>query len=69
MLSMETKTADIIKALGGASAVARMCNGTGGQITRQAVRRWATKGEIPPARLQYLQAVRPDVFETTNHNP
>lgn len=57
---METKTADIIKALGGASAVARQC-----KITRQSVRRWKTKDEIPPARLQYLQAVRPDVFDCT----
>jgi hypothetical protein len=60
---METKTADIIRALGGATAVAKMCNGTGGQISRQAVRRWATRDEIPPARLQYLQAIRPEVFD------
>jgi hypothetical protein len=61
---METKTADIIKALGGASAVARMCKGADGKpISRQAARRWVTRNEIPPARLQYLQAVRPDVFQ------
>jgi hypothetical protein len=63
---METKTADIIKALGGATAVAKMCDGADGkQITRQAVHIWVKKNEIPPARLQYLQAVRADVFDST----
>jgi hypothetical protein len=57
MLPMETKTADIIKALGGASAVARKCN-----ISRQAVRAWKVRDEIPPARLQLFQEIRPDIF-------
>lgn len=54
---METKTAEIIKALGGASAVAKRCN-----ISRQAVRAWKVRDEIPPARLQLFQETRPELF-------
>ena len=49
-------TAQIIRAFGGRSEVARL-NG----ITPSAVSQWVTNG-IPSARLLYLKAIRPDVF-------
>ena len=46
----------VVQRLGGPSEVARL-NG----ITPSAVSQWVTNG-IPPARLLYLKAIRPDVF-------
>jgi hypothetical protein len=48
---------DIIDAFGGTAAVARLC-----RVNSQAVSHWRRKG-IPDARLQFLQLLRPDVFE------
>jgi hypothetical protein len=48
---------EIIDALGGTSEVSKLC-----EVTTGAVSQWRTDG-IPSARLMYLQAVRPDVFE------
>lgn len=47
----------IIETLGGATAVARLC-----ECRPQAVSQWKLKG-IPKPRLLYLKAIRPDVFE------
>ena len=47
----------IIDKLGGTSAVARLCD-----VTTGAVSQWREDG-IPRARLMFLRAVRPDVFE------
>ena len=52
----EKTDSEIIDALGGTSAVARLC-----QVARQAVSNWRKEG-IPDARRMYLKAVRPDVF-------
>ena len=49
----------IIDALGGSSAVARLC-----EVTPGAVSQWKYDG-IPRARLMYLKLVRPDVFIET----
>ena len=46
----------IIDALGGTNAVAQLC-----RVTHQAVSQWRDDG-IPPARLMYLEVVRPDLF-------
>lgn len=46
----------IIDELGGTSAVAELC-----QCKPPSVSEWRHAG-IPPARLMYLQAIRPDVF-------
>lgn len=48
---------DIIDALGGTAAVARMC-----EVRQPSVSEWRVRG-IPKARLMYLKAVRPEVFE------
>ena len=47
----------IIDALGGTSAVAELC-----RCRPPSVSEWRRDG-IPSARLMYLQAIRPDVFE------
>lgn len=47
----------IIDDLGGATAVAKLC-----ECRPQAVSQWKLKG-IPKSRLLYLKAIRPDVFE------
>ena len=47
----------VIDALGGTNTVAALC-----EVSPQAVSQWRTDG-IPPARLMYLKAVRPDVFQ------
>jgi hypothetical protein len=53
------KTSDeIIDALGGTSEVAKIC-----EITMPSVSDWRKDG-IPKARLMYLKAIRPDIFET-----
>jgi hypothetical protein len=49
----------IIDALGGTSEVARLC-----RVKPPSVSEWRTNG-IPPARLQFLQLLRPDVFEAS----
>ncbi|RPH43246.1 MAG: hypothetical protein EHM87_14380 [Burkholderiales bacterium] len=49
----------VIDKLGGPGAVGKLC-----EITSQAVSRWKVYG-IPPARLMYLRAIRPDVFPTS----
>lgn len=55
---MDTKHPDseIIDALGGTAAVARLC-----QVKPPSVSDWRKEG-IPPARRMYLQAVRPEAF-------
>ena len=47
---------EIIDRLGGTTEVARIC-----QIKPPSVSEWRTTG-IPPARRQYLELLRPDVF-------
>lgn len=47
----------IIDDLGGTSVVAELC-----KVQPPSVSEWRTRG-IPSARLMYLQAIRPDVFE------
>lgn len=47
----------IIEALGGTSAVAKLC-----EVTLPSVSEWKQKG-IPRARRMYLQVIRPEVFE------
>lgn len=49
----------VIRALGGPAKVAELC----GIGTVQAVSMWLVRKKIPPARLMYLKAIRPDVFE------
>lgn len=46
----------IIDALGGTAEVARLCN-----VKSPSVSEWRQNG-IPPARLQYLRLLRPEVF-------
>jgi hypothetical protein len=50
-------TNQIIDALGGTSAVARLC-----EIRPPSVSGWLARGRIPKARLMYLKLARPDVF-------
>ena len=50
-------TNQIIDALGGTSAVARMC-----EIRPPSVSGWRARGRIPKAQLMYLKLARPDVF-------
>lgn len=47
----------IIDALGGTAAVARLCD-----VKQPSVSDWRKDG-IPKARRMYLRAIRPDVFE------
>lgn len=54
---MEKTSSQIIDALGGTCAVARLCGG----IKPPSVTQWRING-IPSARLLYLKAIRPDVF-------
>ncbi len=49
----------IIDALGGTGKTATLC-----EVRPAAVSQWRSDG-IPPARLMYLKAVRPDIFETS----
>lgn len=51
-----TDAEKIIDALGGTSEVARICN-----IRAPSVSEWRRNG-IPQARLQFLELLRPDVF-------
>ncbi len=55
---MDTKhpDSDIIDALGGTAAVARLC-----EVKQPSVSDWRKDG-IPRARRMYLKAIRPDVF-------
>lgn len=53
----------IIKLLGGTSAVARLC-----EVKSPSVSEWKREG-IPKARLQYLRAIRPDVFAEQGEKP
>jgi len=46
----------IIDALGGTAAVARLCD-----VKQPSVSDWRKNG-LPKARRMYLQAIRPDVF-------
>jgi hypothetical protein len=50
-------TNQIIDALGGTSAVARLC-----EIRPPSVSGWRARGRIPKAQLMYLKLARPDVF-------
>ena len=47
----------IIDALGGTFAVARLCN-----VKPPSVSEWRRNNEIPDARLQFLKLARPDAF-------
>lgn len=47
---------EIIDALGGTSAVAKLC-----EVKAPSVSEWRKNG-IPPARLQFLRLLRPEVF-------
>jgi len=47
---------DVIDALGGTAAVARLC-----RISQPSVSEWRKAG-IPEARRMYLELARPDVF-------
>lgn len=47
----------IIDRLGGTSATARLC-----EVQPPSVTEWRTNG-IPKARLMFLQAIRPEVFQ------
>ncbi|KRG47370.1 Rha family transcriptional regulator [Stenotrophomonas panacihumi] len=48
----------IIDALGGTFAVARLC-----KVKPPSVSEWRRNNEIPNARLQFLRLARPDAFE------
>ena len=50
-------SAEIIDKLGGTAEVARLC-----EVQMPSVSEWKTNG-IPKARLMFLRAVRPDVFQ------
>lgn len=52
----------IIDALGGTAEVARLCH-----VKSPSVSEWRTNG-IPPARLQYLRLLRPEVFADQGDN-
>jgi hypothetical protein len=54
---------DIIDLLGGTSEVAKLC-----EVRAPSVSEWRRNG-IPPARLLYLRAVRPDVFAGISREP
>lgn len=56
ILSMNTQHAHIIKALGGATKIARWLG-----LTPQAVNQWKTAG-IPKPWLKVIQLNRPDLF-------
>lgn len=53
---------NLIDELGGTSEVARLCN-----VESQAVSKWRRCG-IPPARLQFLQAMFPEMFGLRRRN-
>jgi len=48
--------AEIIEALGGTAAVARLC-----RVRQPSVSEWK-RGGIPNARRQFLELLRPDIF-------
>lgn len=52
----------IIDSLGGTAAVARLC-----RVKQPSVSGWRRHG-IPPARLQFLAVIRPDVFVRVAQN-
>lgn len=52
---------EIIDALGGTCAVARICD-----ISAPSVSGWRSNG-IPPARMQYFELLRPDLFKQASH--
>lgn len=54
---MRMDSNSVIDALGGTSAVARLCH-----VKPPSVSKWRTSG-IQDARLMYLGLLRPDVFE------
>ena len=54
---MDQEAISVIDALGGPSAVARLC-----EVTPQAVSQWREDG-IPNARRMYLKVVHPEAFE------
>ena len=55
-MDKELTPSEIIDALGGTSATARLC-----KVSPAAVTPWRTKG-IPEPRLMYLKLLRPDLF-------
>lgn len=56
VMDIKHPDSEIIDALGGTAAVARLC-----QVKPPSVSDWRKEG-IPPARRMYLQAVRPEAF-------
>ncbi len=54
----KTQVRKIVESFGGPTAVALICE----IESTQAVSMWIKRGIIPPARLMYLRAVRPDIF-------
>ena len=59
-MSNQSKTAsEIIDELGGTAEVARLC-----EVQPPAVSQWRECG-IPKARLMYLRAIRPEVFQSS----
>lgn len=54
---MDQEAINVIAALGGSSAVARLC-----EVTPQAVGQWRKDG-LPNARRMYLKVVHPEAFE------
>ncbi|RRU17847.1 Rha family transcriptional regulator [Stenotrophomonas sp. 278] len=55
----KTPDSEVIDRLGGTAAVARLC-----KVRSPSVSEWRTNG-IPPARRQFLELLRPDVFGDT----
>lgn len=57
-MTEETNSAVVvIDLLGGTSAAARFFN-----VQPPSVSEWKESGKIPPARVMYLRATRPDVY-------
>lgn len=64
MPSMDTEkpsASEVIDALGGTAAVARLC-----EVRMPSVSEWRRSG-IPAARLMYLRVIRPDAFGEQPH--
>lgn len=58
---MDKTPSEIIDALGGTHKVAQLC-----EVTMPSVSDWRKDG-IPKARLMFLRAIRPEVFEKTEN--
>lgn len=58
-MSSAMTASEIIDQLGGTAEVARLC-----EVQPPSVSEWRVNG-IPRARLMYLRAIRPDVFQSS----